>query len=201
MNLVKRIFDIGIALIILVILSPVWCVLWLLVRIKIGSPVLFVQSRPGHYGQPFAMLKFRSMTDACDKMGVLLPDGERLTPFGEFLRRNSLDEIPEFINVIKGDMSLVGPRPLLVQYLDLYTPEQMRRHDVKPGITGWAQVNGRNHLSWEEKFALDLWYVENQSFWLDLKIIFLTIFKIFKREGINQPGQATAQEFKGAYSK
>jgi len=160
-----------------------------------GTPVLFRQRRPGLHGKPFICYKFRTMTDSRDSDGSLLPDSERLTGFGRFLRKTSLDELPELFNVLKGDMSLVDPRPLLMQYLDRYTPEQARRHEVKPGITGWAQVNGRNALTWEEKFKLDVWYVNNRSLWLDLKIIAMTIWKILIREGINQPGQATMEEF------
>jgi sugar transferase EpsL len=170
------------------------------VRLKLGSPVLFLQERSGLYGKPFTLIKFRTMTAARDATGVLLPDAERLTGFGLFLRNTSLDELPELWNVLRGDMSLVGPRPLLVQYLNRYTAEQMRRHEVRPGITGWAQVNGRNALSWEERFALDVWYVDHWSLWLDLKIIALTMLKILRREGISQPGQATMQEFMGSQS-
>jgi len=162
--------------------------------------VLFRQQRPGLHGQPFTLYKFRTMTDARDAQGNLLPDAQRLMPLGRFLRSTSLDELPELFNVFKGDMSLVGPRPLLMRYLDRYTPEQMRRHEVKPGITGWAQVNGRNAVTWEQKFALDVWYVSNVSLWLDMKIIALTVWKVFKREGISQPGHATAQEFTGGKS-
>lgn len=160
-----------------------------------GTPVLFRQKRPGLNGKPFELLKFRTMRDERDENGGLLPDEKRLNGFGLFLRSSSLDELPELLNVLKGDMSLVGPRPLLMQYLERYTPEQARRHEVKPGITGWAQVNGRNALSWEEKFKLDVWYVDNMSLWFDIKIILLTIWKIIKREGISQPGHATAEEF------
>jgi lipopolysaccharide/colanic/teichoic acid biosynthesis glycosyltransferase len=181
----------------LLLLSPVLAVLAVLVRLKLGSPVLFRQQRSGLHGKPFTLVKFRSMTDRRDGQGNLLPDAERLTRFGRFLRASSLDELPELWNVLKGEMSLVGPRPLLMQYLPLYTPEQARRHEVRPGITGWAQVNGRNALSWEEKFALDVWYVDNQTLWLDLKIIFLTLLKIVKRDGINQPGAATMNPFGG----
>ena len=168
----------------------------ILVRIKLGSPVLFEQRRPGLYGKPFILLKFRTMTDERDANGELLPDAVRLTSFGKALRRYSLDELPQLFNVIKGDMSLVGPRPLLMEYLDYYTPMQARRHEVKPGITGWAQVNGRNAISWEEKFALDVWYVDNCSFILDLKILWMTFLKVVKSEGISQPGQATMEKFK-----
>jgi len=181
-------------------LSPILVVVATLVRFKLGKPILFRQQRPGLQGKPFLVYKFRTMTEARDAQGNLLPDGERLTPLGRFLRSTSLDELPELINVLKGEMSLVGPRPLLMQYLERYTPEQMCRHEVKPGITGWAQVNGRNALTWEQKFALDLWYVDHQSLWVDLKIMALTIWKILRREGISQPGQATAEEFMGSHT-
>ena len=181
----------------MIVLSSVLIALAAAIRWKLGSPVLFRQQRPGLSGRPFWLLKFRTMTDARDAGGVLLPDAQRLTAFGRFLRGSSLDELPELINVLKGEMSLVGPRPLLMQYLDRYTPEQARRHEVRPGITGWAQVNGRNAITWEEKFKLDVWYVDNWSLWLDIKIIAMTIWKILKREGISQPGQATMEEFKG----
>jgi len=193
----KRAVDSGCAIMCLFFLTPVFLVLGVLVRVKLGSLVLFRQIRPGLHGKPFLLLKFRTMTDARDDDGNLLPDSERLTRFGRFLRKTSLDELPELWNVLKGDMSLVGPRPLLMQYLDRYTPEQARRHEVKPGMTGWAQVNGRNALTWEEKFKLDVWYVDHQSFWLDMKIIAMTIWKVLRREGINQTGQATAEEFMG----
>lgn len=193
----KTFLDLVLTGIALILLSPVLAVIALLVRIKLGSPVLFRQQRPGLHGKPFTLLKFRTMTDARDADGNLLPDEQRLTSFGQFLRRTSLDELPELFNVLKGDMSLVGPRPLLMQYLERYTPEQMRRHEVKPGITGWAQVNGRNALSWEEKFALDVWYVDHLSLWLDLKIIVLTVWKVLRREGISQDGFATMPEFMG----
>ena len=193
----KRLFDLALSVPALVILLPVLAVLALLVRITLASPVLFRQLRPGFQGKPFELYKFRTMNNKCDQDGKLLPDAERLTKFGRLLRSTSIDELPELFNVLKGDMSLVGPRPLLMQYLERYTPEQARRHEVKPGITGWAQINGRNALTWEEKFKLDVWYVDNQSFWLDIKIIFMTIWKILKREGINQQGQATMEEFKG----
>jgi len=197
MPITKRIFDLILTIPALIILSPFLVILAILVAILLGAPVLFRQKRPGWQGNPFWLLKFCTMTDCCDDKGALLTDALRLTSFGRFLRATSLDELPELFNVIKGDMSLVGPRPLLMQYLDRYTPEQARRHEVKPGITGWAQVNGRNAITWEEKFKLDVWYVDHQSFWLDLKIIFLTVWKILKREGINQPGQATMEEFLG----
>jgi sugar transferase EpsL len=193
----KRLLDLLITIVALIPLAPLMALVAILVRLKLGTPVLFRQRRPGLHGRPFTLLKFRSMTDARDDRGHLLPDAERLTPFGRFLRSISLDELPALYDVLKGDMSLVGPRPLLMQYLERYTPEQMRRHEVKPGITGWAQINGRNDLSWEEKFALDVWYVDHQSLGLDLKILLLTLWKIVKREGISQPGHATMEEFMG----
>ncbi len=192
----KRLFDLALSVPALVILLPVLAVLALLVRITLASPVLFRQLRPGFQGKPFELYKFRTMNNKCDQDGKLLPDAERLTRLGRFLRATSIDELPELFNVLKGDMSLVGPRPLLMQYLDRYTPEQARRHEVRPGITGWAQVNGRNAITWEEKFKLDVWYVDNVSLLLDVKIILMTIWKIIKREGINQKGQATMEEFK-----
>ena len=193
----KHMCDLAIAVPVVVLAAPFVLALAVLVRLKLGSPVLFRQQRPGLNGCPFTIYKFRTMTDRRDAAGNLLPDGERLTAFGKFLRSTSLDELPELWNVLRGEMSLVGPRPLLMHYLDLYTPEQMRRHEVRPGITGWAQVNGRNALSWEEKFARDVWYVDHLSFWLDIKIIFLTFLKIVKREDINQPGEATMKFFEG----
>jgi sugar transferase EpsL len=193
----KRAIDLIFSTMALIILAPVLFLLGVLVRLKLGSPVLFRQTRPGLRGRPFTMIKFRTMNDARDAKGTLLPDSVRLTSFGRFLRGTSLDELPELLNVVKGDMSLVGPRPLLMQYLDRYTPEQMRRHEVKPGVTGWAQINGRNAISWEEKFALDVWYVDNRSIWLDLKILALTAWRTVRRHGINQPGQATMEEFMG----
>lgn len=193
----KRWFDLALAVPALVILSPVIGIVAVLVHSKLGTPVFFRQERPGLQGHPFYMTKFRTMTDKCDTDGSLLPDAERLTSFGRLLRNTSLDELPELWNVIVGDMSLVGPRPLLTRYLDRYTVEQMRRHEVRPGITGWAQVNGRNAIVWEDKFALDVWYVDNLSWRLDTKIILMTIFKVIKRDGINQGGQATAEEFLG----
>lgn len=195
---IKRIFDLTAAIVVLLLTLPLLLVLALLVRIKLGSPILFCQVRPGLKGSPFTMYKFRTMTEARDGAGDLLPDAERLTPFGKFLRSSSLDEVPELLNVIKGEMSLVGPRPLLMQYLPLYSPEQARRHEARPGVTGWAQVNGRNSISWEEKFALDLWYVEHQTLWLDLKILLMTVVKVFKRHGISQEGQATMEQFMGS---
>ncbi len=196
-QLVKRAFDLAVTIPAVLLLLPLLAIVAVLVRYKLGTPVLFRQQRPGLHGKPFTIYKFRTMTDARDTQGMLLPDSERLTPFGRFLRCTSLDELPELFNVLKGDMSVVGPRPLLMHYLGRYTPEQMRRHDVKPGITGWAQINGRNALTWEEKFSLDVWYVNNATLWLDLKILGFTIGTIFRREGINQPGHATAQEFLG----
>jgi sugar transferase EpsL len=198
LNLNKRVLDILIALPALLILSPVLLCLALMIRVSQGSPVFFRQVRPGKDGKPFTVYKFRTMSDRRDSNGRLLPDDERLARLGRFLRSTSLDELPELVNVLKGEMSIVGPRPLLMQYLDRYTPEQARRHEVKPGITGWAQVNGRNAITWEDKFKFDVWYVDNQSPSLDLRIIALTVWKILKREGISQPGQATAEEFKGS---
>lgn len=193
----KRCFDFVVALIALLVLAlPLLCLIFL-VRSKLGSPVFFRQVRPGLGGQPFRMVKFRTMTDQRGSDGQLLPDSQRLTSFGRFLRGTSLDELPELWNVIKGDMSLVGPRPLLMEYLPLYSPEQARRHEVRPGVTGWAQVNGRNALSWDEKFALDVWYVENQSIWLDLRILWMTVRKVLVREGISAPGDATMPVFRG----
>ncbi len=193
----KRAFDLLVAVWALLLLAPVLLVLALLVRINLGTPVLFRQQRAGWQGKPLLICKFRTMTDARDAQGNLLPDDLRLTGFGKFLRASSLDELPELLNVLKGEMSLVGPRPLLLKYLERYSPAQMRRHEALPGITGWAQINGRNALTWEQKFSLDLWYVDHQSFWLDLKILLLTVVKMVRREGINQPGQATAEEFTG----
>ena len=194
----KRVLDLVLAVPVLVLLLPVLALVATLVHIRLGSPALFRQQRPGLHGRPFTLFKFRTMTDAQDAQGKLRPDAERLTPLGRFLRSTSLDELPEFLNVLKGDMSLVGPRPLMMQYLDRYTPEQMRRHKVRPGITGWAQVNGRNAITWEQKFALDVWYLDHWSLGLDLKILALTLWKILKREGISQPGQATMEEFMGS---
>jgi lipopolysaccharide/colanic/teichoic acid biosynthesis glycosyltransferase len=193
----KRLLDLALAVPTLIVLSPVLLLVALVVRIKLGSPTLFRQQRPGLHGQPFIIYKFRTMTDAHDTQGNPLTDPERITPPGHFLRSTSLDELPELFNVLKGDMSLVGPRPLLMQYLALYSVEQMRRHQVKPGITGWAQINGRNAITWEQKFALDLWYVDHLSLGLDLKILILTAWKTLKREGITPPGQPTTPEFRG----
>jgi len=195
MRHIKRLFDLTIAVPSVIVLSPVLALIGILVRMKIGSPVVFRQVRPGLYGRPFVIYKFRTMTDKWDEAGNLLPDGERLARLGRFLRKTSMDELPELFNVIKGDMSIVGPRPLLMQYLDRYTPKQARRHEVKPGITGWAQVNGRNAISWEDKFKLDVWYVDHWSLWLDVKIVAMTGMKVLKREGISQNGEATASEF------
>lgn len=193
----KRIFDFLVAGSALIILAPIILVIALFVRVRLGAPIFFTQIRPGLNGQPFRMVKFRTMLDILDSNGRALPDELRMTRFGRFLRSTSLDELPELWNVVCGDMSLVGPRPLLMEYLPLYTQEQSRRHEVKPGITGWAQVNGRNAISWEEKFSLDVWYVENQSIFLDVKIIIITIWKIFKREGISAKGEATMPRFSG----
>ena len=193
----KRCFDIVGAATALLLLFPVIAIVAWQGRRKIGTPVLFRQTRPGLNGKPFEMVKFRTMRDVMDAAGNPLPDSERMTPFGSFLRSSSLDELPELWNVLKGDMSLVGPRPLLMEYLPLYSPEQSRRHDVRPGVTGWAQINGRNALSWDDKFKLDVWYVDNQSLWLDLKIIFLTIKKVIDREGISAAGEPTMPKFTG----
>ncbi|WP_417447192.1 sugar transferase [Kangiella sp.] len=194
----KKTFDFTVALLALIALSPLIFIVALLIRFKLGSPILFTQDRPGLNGRVFKMMKFRSMLDAKDKQGNLLPDEQRMTKFGAFLRSTSLDELPGLFNVLKGDMSLVGPRPLLVQYLPLYSDEQTRRHNVRPGITGWAQVNGRNAISWEDKFKLDVWYVDNQSFWLDIKILLLTVKKVFVREGISADGHVTMTRFEGS---
>ncbi|WET12369.1 sugar transferase [Pseudomonas sp. D3] len=194
----KRIFDIVLAIFGLLVLSPVILLLSILVRVKLGRPVFFTQLRPGLNGKPFKMIKFRTMRHGVDKNGKPLPDGERMTEFGRALRSTSLDELPELWNVLKGEMSLVGPRPLLMQYLPLYSIEQSRRHEVRPGLTGWAQVNGRNLLSWDQKFELDTWYVDNKSFWLDVKIIFLTVKKVLVRDGISQRGNETMEPFTGA---
>lgn len=193
----KRIFDISAVLLGMPVCLPVLAVVALLVRIKLGSPILFRQARPGLGCRPFVLYKFRSMTDEMDAQGLLLPDSERLPPFGRFLRSTSLDELPELWNVLTGDMSLVGPRPLLIEYVPLYSPEQVRRHDVMPGITGLAQISGRNSLSWEEKFKLDVWYVENQSIWLDIRILILTLRKTIARSDISAEGEATMPKFTG----
>ena len=193
----KRLFDIVVAFIALLLFSPILLIVAILIARRLGSPVLFRQVRPGLNGRLFTMVKFRSMRDAVDKHGNPLPDAQRLTPFGAWLRASSLDELPELWNVLKGDMSLVGPRPLLVEYLPLYSPEQARRHDVRPGITGWAQVNGRNAISWDDKFRLDCWYVDHRSLVLDLKILWLTVRRVFKRDGITQEGHVSAEKFTG----
>ena len=193
----KRLFDLSLALIALVILSPIILVIAILVRVFIGTPILFKQQRPGYKGRPFFIYKFRTMTNRVGRDGSLLPDAERLTRFGHFLRSLSLDELPELFNILRGEMSFVGPRPLLMEYLPLYSPEQARRHDVVPGLTGWAQVNGRNTVDWPARFAMDVWYVDHWSFWLDIRIIFMTVWKVISREGINQEGQSTVEYFKG----
>lgn len=194
----KRILDFTLSLLALIVLSPVFLVVAILVHIKLGSPVLFRQARPGKNEKIFSLYKFRTMTDARGENGELLPDELRLTHFGRILRSTSLDELPELVNILKGDMSIVGPRPLLVKYLPLYSEEQKHRHDVRPGLTGWAQANGRNAISWEEKFALDIWYVQNISFWVDVKVIFLTVKEVFCREGISSAHSVTMEEFSGA---
>ena len=194
----KRLFDVVLAFIGLIVLSPVLLIVSLLVRVKLGAPVFFTQTRPGLNGKPFKMIKFRTMKNGVDKNGNLLPDTERMTDFGRLLRSTSLDELPELWNVLKGDMSLVGPRPLLMQYLPLYSREQNRRHEVKPGVTGWAQVNGRNSLSWDDKFKLDTWYVDNRSLLLDVKILFLTVKKVIARDGISQVNNVTMEPFTGS---
>lgn len=193
----KRLFDLLLSLGGLLVLALPLLLLWVLVRRKLGSPVLFRQVRPGQHGRPFMMVKFRTMTDERGADGELLPDAQRLTSFGRFLRATSLDELPELWNVLRGEMSLVGPRPLLMEYLPLYSPEQARRHEVRPGITGWAQVNGRNAMSWEERFKLDVWYVDHRSLWLDLRILWLTVRKVLVREGISAQGEATMPRFTG----
>jgi len=193
----KRLFDLSLAFPALIILLPLFALIGVLVRLKLGTPILFRQWRPGLHGQPFIIFKFRTLTNARDANGKLLPDSARLTPFGHFLRRTSLDELPELFNVLKGDMSLVGPRPLLMTYLNRYTPEQMRRHEVRPGITGWAQVNGRNTLKWAQKLTLDVWYVDHRSLTLDLKIILTTLWMVLSREGISHPGHVSMAEFEG----
>ena len=196
--MLKRLVDIAVTLVAAIVLVPLGLIIAALIRIKLGRPVLFTQMRPGLHGRPFRLIKFRTMTDACGADGGLLPDEERLTKFGRGLRRTSLDEMPEFWNVLRGDMSLVGPRPLLMDYLDKYSPEQARRHDVKPGLTGWAQVNGRNAINWEERFALDVWYVDHQSFWLDVRIMLRTIWQVLSGAGIAAPGHATMPPFTGS---
>ncbi len=195
--MLKRLFDIFVSASVLLILAPILLFVALLVATKLGRPIVFSQARPGLNGKVFTMYKFRSMTDERDESGELLPDNVRLTPFGRFLRSTSLDELPELWNILRGDMSLVGPRPLLVQYLPLYNDEQKKRHNVRPGVTGWAQVNGRNAIAWDEKFKLDVWYVENQSFLLDIKIIFLTVLRVVQRKDISAEGEATTKYFEG----
>lgn len=199
--MLKRILDIVVSLAALIVLSPVLLVTALLVARNLGQPVLFRQVRPGLHGRPFTMFKFRTMRDATDASGRSLPDAERLTDFGRRLRSTSLDELPELINVLRGEMSLVGPRPLIMDYLERYTPEQARRHEVRPGITGWAQVNGRNTVDWEERFAMDVWYVDNQSLWLDLKIIWLTVRTVLARDGVSAQGHVTMPEFTGSQDR
>ena len=193
----KRALDLCVTLVTLPVWGLLLLVLAVVVRWRLGSPVFFRQVRPGLHGRPFEMLKFRSMTDARDEHGALLPDSERLTRFGKLLRSSSLDELPELINVLRGDMSLVGPRPLLMEYLPLYSETQSRRHEVRPGITGWAQVNGRNAISWEDKFALDVWYVDHMSLGLDLRILWMTLAKVTRRADVNAPGSATVEKFRG----
>lgn len=194
----KRIFDLLLTVPALLLLSPLLAAVALMLLIAEGPPILFRQPRPGYKGAIFTLLKFRTMREAFNRRGKPLPDHKRLFPLGNFLRATSLDELPELFNILRGEMSLVGPRPLLVEYLERYSPEQMRRHDVLPGITGWAQIHGRNIISWEEKFQHDIWYVDHWSLWLDIKILIITIWKVLKREGISQPGKATASEFKGS---
>lgn len=193
----KRVLDLLLLLVVLPFVLPIAIVVALVVRFQMGSPVFFRQVRPGYRARPFTLLKFRTMNSASDEQGSLLSDEKRLTKLGKLLRRYSVDEIPQLWNVLKGEMSLVGPRPLLMQYINRYTTEQIRRHDVKPGITGWAQIQGRNAVSWEEKFELDVWYVDHVRWFLDVKILAMTLWKVAKSEGINQPGQATAEEFRG----
>ena len=197
-NTLKRLFDFSVSLVMMTALLPVFAITALLVKLNLGAPVLFTQIRPGLKGRPFKIYKFRSLTDEMDENGGLLPDAERFSRFSALLRSSSLDELPELINVLKGDMSLVGPRPLLMQYLERYDREQARRHEVRPGITGWAQVNGRNAISWEEKFKLDVWYVDHHTFFMDIRILFLTLVQVFKRQGIQETGHVTAREFMGS---
>lgn len=197
-TLFKRLIDIAASAAALFVLAPALSMVWLVARLQMGAPVLFRQTRPGLAGRPFQMIKFRTMRDAVGPDGQPLPDAERLTRFGKWLRSTSLDELPELWNVLKGEMSLVGPRPLLMEYLPLYSPEQARRHEVRPGLTGWAQVNGRNAISWERKFALDVWYVDHQSLWLDLRIILMTVQKIIRRDGISAEGSVTMEKFTGS---
>ena len=194
---IKRLFDLAFSIAGLILISPFLLLIATLVWVKNGRPMLYKQQRPGYKGKPFFIYKFRTMTDKRDPSGKLLPDSERLTGFGRFLRSTSLDELPEIINILKGEMSWVGPRPLLMQYLGRYSEEQMRRHDVLPGVTGWAQVNGRNALSWQDKFRLDVWYVDHWNFWVDIRILWMSVWKVLRREGISQEGHATAEEFMG----
>ena len=196
----KSLSDRAAALLALLFLTPLLLVVAVFVRWRLGSPVLFSQQRPGYQGRPFRLLKFRTMTNARDASGTLLPDPQRLTPLGRWLRATSIDELPALINILRGEMSFIGPRPLLLQYLPLYSPEQARRHDVKPGFSGWAQINGRNALSWEEKFRLDVWYVDHQSFWLDVRIFLITIWKVIRREGTSAAGDATMPLFRGNHN-
>jgi len=196
-SMLDRVFSIAA----LLILSPLLIIIFGLAWFRVGLPVFFTQQRPGYRGQPFWLLKFRTMTNARDASGDLLPDAQRLTPFGHWLRSSSIDELPGLLNILRGEMSFIGPRPLLMQYLPLYSPEQARRHDVKPGFSGWAQINGRNAITWEEKFRLDVWYVDNQGFWLDLRIFVITIWKVLLREGISSPGEATMSCFMGLQSE
>ena len=195
--LIRRLIDILLSTLIVVVTLPILIIITILIRINLGTPVIFKQNRPGLKGKIFTFYKFRTMTDKRDSNGILLPDKDRITPLGYFLRKTSLDELPSLFNVFKGDMSIIGPRPLLVEYLELYSPKQARRHEVKPGITGWAQVNGRNAISWNKKFELDLWYVKNHSFIVDLKIIMLTVFKVIKRDGISHSGHVSMEKFRG----
>ena len=196
----KRIFDLLVASLLAIVLLPVMLVVAVVVRVRLGSPVLFRQRRPGLHGRPFTLLKFRTMTDARSPDGRLLPDAERLRAIGRALRASSLDELPELWNVIRGDMSLVGPRPLLMEYLELYSPQQARRHDVRPGLTGWAQIHGRNAVSWEDRFRLDVWYATHHSLWLDVRILFATLRTVLTRRGISAPGESTMSKFKGSQS-
>ena len=196
----KRILDFFVALFLLMALWPLFLALAVLVHWRLGSPVLFRQQRPGLHGRPFSINKFRTMSEVRDAKGRLLDDADRLTELGRFMRRFSLDELPQLFNVLRGELSLVGPRPLLMEYLPLYSPEQARRHDVRPGITGWAQVNGRNAINWEDRFRLDVWYVDHQSLWLDMKILWLTVLKVLRSEGISQKGHATMEKFRGSES-
>jgi sugar transferase EpsL len=196
----KSLIDRFAASLVLILIVPLLLLIYLLVRQRLGAPVFFSQQRPGHRSRPFWLLKFRTMTSARDGTGALLPDAQRLTSFGRWLRTTSIDELPALMNILRGEMSFIGPRPLLMQYLPLYSPEQARRHDVKPGFSGWAQINGRNALSWEDKFRLDVWYVDHQSFWLDLRIFLITIWKVLRREGISAAGEATMAPFTGSPS-